>query len=431
MTTFFPIRNKPQNSLYKNGDILVLFGELFSRGYANGLVDEAERIGMTVVRATIGRRDRDMNLRPLNNEELMAMPKPFINIPIEAGFDLEPDNQGLTPIDRLKEVKLSDWENFNEPLSTWEESRIKGQNRFKSNVVSFLTEIEKIWKPGQNVLFAHLMAGGVPRAKIIMPLMNRSFKGTGDRYLSSEKFWNSSIGQLCALSFNEVTAETFRLLIELSSGLREKIEKSGSHVSYTAFGYHGTEVLINDQYQWQTYTPYLQGWAKIKLENYAADFYKKSISCCVYNCPEILTNSSSIFQGVEVSLYPLIQALQKEVPQSAKAKEILNKCQELLKEGNTFEKMKSYLNNYFSNPLISEKNNYKAWPMHSSQTHLEFMLNTSDGLIEMHKDTKHLITQVLSELVFESCGKVMLHDSWSPKTPCAWINHDLVAKCLN
>lgn len=430
MTAFFPLRNKPQKSPLKKGDLLVLFGELFNRGYGNGLTEEAEKNGMTIVRATVGRRDRDLSLRALTEEEAAAVPKPFINIPLEAGFDYEPDARGVTPVERLKDLKLSDWESFSAPSESWEESRLRGQIRFRKNVEAYLVEVEKLWKPGQNVVFAHLMAGGVPRAKIIMPLMNRAFKGTGDRYLSSQKFWNSSVGQLCSQSFNEVTAETFRYLLELSKGFREKVQSSGGHVSYTAYGYHGTEVLIDDQYQWQTYTPYLQGWAKLKLEEISAEFYKKGVHCCVYNCPEILTNSSSIFQGVEVSLYPLLQAIEKEAPGSEKAQKILAECQTLLKEEHNFHSLKKYLNGYLANPVIKQKNVYKEWPMHSSQEHLEKMLLSSDEIVNMHKDSKNLITFVLSEVVFESCGYVMLHDSWAPKNPAAWIGHDLVARCL-
>lgn len=62
MTQLFPLREKPSLSPYKKGDVLVLFGELF-RGYANGLVEEAERRGMTIVRATVGRREKDGVLR--------------------------------------------------------------------------------------------------------------------------------------------------------------------------------------------------------------------------------------------------------------------------------------------------------------------------------------------------------------------------------
>ena len=31
----------PQNNLYRKGDVFVLFGELFGRGYVTGLLDQA------------------------------------------------------------------------------------------------------------------------------------------------------------------------------------------------------------------------------------------------------------------------------------------------------------------------------------------------------------------------------------------------------
>ncbi|MCB0369900.1 MAG: hypothetical protein KDD45_10815, partial [Bdellovibrionales bacterium] len=220
-----PIKELPKDAPWKSGDHLVLFGELFQRGYANGLVDEAERIGMNLIKGTVGRRDKEL-LRPLNEEELSLVDaKNFINIPLEAGFDMEPNSQGTTPVSMLKDIKLSDWESAKLDWKLIEESRQKGIERFKNNLKQYLQDLETKIQPGKNVLFAHLMAGGVPRAKIIMPLMNRVFKGIGDRYLNSETFWNSDLGKLCQLNFTEVTAETFRYLIELSSELREKIIK--------------------------------------------------------------------------------------------------------------------------------------------------------------------------------------------------------------
>jgi hypothetical protein len=50
--------------------VFVLFGELFGRGYANGLVNEARKAGMTIVGITVGRRDEANALRPLNDDEL-------------------------------------------------------------------------------------------------------------------------------------------------------------------------------------------------------------------------------------------------------------------------------------------------------------------------------------------------------------------------
>ncbi|HEY1079557.1 MAG TPA: hypothetical protein VGE46_05650 [Bdellovibrio sp.] len=430
MTQLFPLREKPALSPYKKGDVLVLFGELFSRGYANGLVEEAERRGMTIVRATVGRREKDGALRALNAEEIANIPQPFINIPLEAGFDMEPDSKGVTPCDQLKDIKLSDWDQAKLDWPSIDESEKNGIARFKKNTELFMKELEKHIPAGANVLFAHLMAGGVPRTKIIMPLLNRAFKGTGDRHIPTQALLDSQIGQFCLRNFKEVTAETFRHLIEISAPLRKKIEAQGNNVSYTAYGYHGTEVLIRDQYMWQTYTCYFQGWAKMALEQHAENFAKQGVHCCVYNCPEILTNSSSVFQGVEVSLYPLLSAIQKDAGDKKHGEQVLAQCKDLLKDDVTFAQIKKFTDDYLTNDLTLAFSKYDKWPQHSRQDQMEYMLSSSDTLFEMHKDQKNLITAVLSEVVFKSCGYVMLHDSWKPKAPVAWIGHDLVARCM-
>ncbi|UYL07674.1 hypothetical protein B9G69_011515 [Bdellovibrio sp. SKB1291214] len=430
MTQLFPIQEKPALSPYKKGDVLVLFGELFSRGYANGLVEEAERRGMTIVRATVGRREKDGSLRALNAEETANIPQPFINVPLEAGFDMEPASNGVTPCDQLAGIKLGEWENAKLDWKAIDESQKAGSERFKKNTELFVKELEKHIPAGANVVFAHLMAGGVPRTKIIMPILNRVCKGTGDRHVGSQTLMDSEIGQFCLRNFKEVTAETFKHLVEISAPLRKKLEASGSHVSYTAYGYHGTEVLIKNDYKWQTYTCYFQGWAKMALEDYAIAFSKQGTSCCVYNCPEILTNSSSVFQGVEVSLYPLVAAIHKDAGDKEHGRQVLKQCQELLKDGVTFEHIKQFTDEYLTNPLTLEFTKYDKWPQHTRQDQMEYMLKSSDYLFDLHKDQKNLITAVLSEVVFKSCGYVMLHDSWAPKSPVAWLGHDIVARCM-
>lgn len=424
------LKRKPELSPYKKGDVLVLFGELFQRGYANGLVEEAEALGLKVVRATVGRREAGA-LRPLNAEEIQNIPQPFINIPLEAGFDLEPDSLGRLPVDQLKDVKLSDWESAKMDFNSLEDSRQKAVARFRQNTAAFLAELEKHIPAGANVLFAHLMAGGVPRTKIVMPIMNRTCKGSGDRYLPSEQMWNSDIGKFCAMNFQEVTAETLRHLLELSAPLRAKLEAQGSHVAYTAYGYHGTEILIQNEYHWQTYTPYIQGWAKLALEKIATEAHQKGVAVCVYNCPEILTNSSSIFQGVEVSLYPLLRAIEKECGNSPAAQEILHECRSLLKDEVRFDDILEMTDRYFTRPEIQSHCLFEKWPQHSSKDQLETMLKCSDELVALHKDEKKLITLPLSEAVFKSCGHVMLHTSWSPSHPVAFIGHEVVARCIH
>lgn len=430
MTDFNPVRGKPTPQKFKNGDLLVLFGELFNRGYANGLVEEAEKNGMTVVRATVGRRDESGQLRKLTAEECELIPKPLINVPLEAGFDLEKDQKGLAPNDYLKDVKLSEWQQASIPKETLEYSRDQARQRFQKNTKEFMTELEQYIKPGQHVHFAHLMAGGVPRCKIVMPLMNRVFKGIGDRYIGSDVFWKSGIGQFLEMNFHEVTAETFNTLVIESTSLREKIKSLNGSVSYVAYGYHGTEVILENDYKWQSYAPYIQGWAKVDLENFSKSWFNKGVACCVYNCPEILTNSSSIFKGLEIALYNLIRALKKDKPQLPLTQQIEAQCRQVLKNPEALDEIFKLVDNFFKFPETALTSVFKGWPQHSMKQQLELALKTSDGIIALHQDEKVLMTGALSELIFKACGYVMLHDGVAPKNPVAWIGHDAIVACL-
>ena len=87
MTKFTPLRDVPPPSRFKKGDLMVVFGELFARGYVNGIVDEAAEAGLEIIYSTVGRRDENNQLRPLTAEELAEKGQPIINVPLEAGFD--------------------------------------------------------------------------------------------------------------------------------------------------------------------------------------------------------------------------------------------------------------------------------------------------------------------------------------------------------
>ena len=130
MTVYNPMRTLPAPAGYKEGDVLVLCGELFGRGYANGIVDQAHAKGMTIVGATVGRRDADGSLRGLTGEELAAaetlLGGRIINIPLEAGFDMEPAGDGSSPLDQLKGVKPDGWEQVSLDWDRIEESRQRG-----------------------------------------------------------------------------------------------------------------------------------------------------------------------------------------------------------------------------------------------------------------------------------------------------------------
>jgi len=433
LTEYRSMQQLPDVAGYKPGDVLVLVGELFGRGYANGLVDEARRVGMTVIGTTVGRRDPDGSLRPLTSEELTEsealLGGKIINVPLEAGFDMEPALGLPSVAEQLKKARPDDWNTISFEEGFIDEACRKGRVRFRTALSQVMLELEGLIPAGANVLFAHTMAGGIPRVRVFMPLLNRVFKGTGEKYLSSEAFWNSQLGQLCDVSFNEVTADTFRYLVEGSGALRGRVSAAGGRVCYSAYGYHGTEVLVNGEYRWQSYTPYVQGLAKMRLEDVARDVSADGVTATVFNCPEIQTNSSALFLGVEISLYPLLTAIRREAGESASAG-LFARCQGMLKDGETVGNLLERTNAYLSSPVLEAIVEYKTWPQHNTPEQAELMLAASAELMGMHADQKQLVCAELSRIVFLSTGRLMLHASWNPEAPTLWLNHGLIARLV-
>ena len=430
MTEYKPLQQLPDPSGYKAGDVLVLVGELFGRGYANGLIDEAKRIGMTVIGTTVGRRDSDGTLRPLTAEELSdaetLLGSSIINIPLEAGFDVD----GVPSIaEQLKKTRPDDYATVSFVEGSIEKACAAGTARIRSHLAKLEAELIKRIPANANILLAHSMAGGIPRARVFMPLLNRIFKGTGDKYLASELFWESPLGHLCNTSFNEVTADTFRYLIEGTASLRARNTDAGARVCYSAYGYHGTAVLVSGQYRWQSYTPYVQGIAKMRLEDIAAEATSNGIRATVFNCPEIQTNSSALFLGVEISLYPLLSAIRRESGEQI-ASVVEARCQEMLKEGETVAGLLKRADDYLSSPLLEKIVDFPTWPQHNTREQAELMLAASAELMEMHSDQKQLVCAELSRIVFLSTGKLILHTSWNPPSPVLWLNHDLIGRLL-
>jgi len=432
MTEYRPMLQLPDRAGYGKGDVLVLVGELFGRGYANGIVDEARRIGMTVIGATMGRRDPDGTLRPLTAEELTAAEENLggtvINIPLEAGFDMEPAAGQPSVVEQLKKARPDDWNAIRFDDGFIAAAKAAGTARFRAALAGFVGRVDELIPAGANVLFAHTMAGGIPRARVFMPLLNRVFKGTGEKYLASSDFWASDLGRLCETSFNEVTADTFRYLLDETAALRER-RSGGGRICYSAYGYHGTEVLVGGTFRWQSYTPYVQGWAKMRLEDIAKEAFGKGIPAAVFNCPEIQTNSSALFLGVEISLYPLLSAIRNTVGGAGSAA-LFERCQGMLKEGETVERLLERADAYLSSPVITGIVDYDSWPQHNTLEQAELMLASSAELIGMHGDQKQLICAELSRIVFQSTGRLIVHASWSPDAPALWLSHGIIARLL-
>ncbi len=224
---------------------------------------------------------------------------------------------------------------------------------------------------------------------------------------------DSDLGKLILMNFDEVTANTFQHLIEGSAAIRARLEKTGGQVRYTAYGYHGTEILIDEQYQWQTYTSYTQGKAKMRLERIAEAAWEQGIKATVYNCPEIRTNSSDIFVGVELSLFPLLKALKKEQG-GAWAEAQWQACRDVLQEGQTLESLLQKIDAYNASDVMKRFRNFAAWPMPNSAELADVMIGTSEEITKMHKSRDALVTDVLSSLVLEGTGPLMFHESSNP-----------------
>jgi hypothetical protein len=433
MTALTPLRDIPQSNIFRKGDTFVLFGELFGRGYANGLVDEARKSGMTIMGITVGRRDENNALRPLNAEELAIAESnlggKIFNIPLMAGFDLDAPAGTPTPTDMLANMTLKSWQDDKLDFAHIEKCREVGVKRFKDSVARVMSELDGKIKDGSNVFFAHTMAGGIPKVKVFLAIANRIYKGRGERFLSSRALTDSDLGKLILMNFDEVTANTFQYLIEGSAAIRTRMEKTGGQVRYTAYGYHGTEILIDGKYQWQTYSNYTQGKAKMRLEQVAEKAWTQGIKATVFNCPEIRTNSSDIFVGVELSLFPLLTALKKEGC-GAWADAQWKACQTLLQEGSSLEGLLKRIEDYNKSATMQTFRNFEAWPMDNNAELADLMIGTSDDITQMHIERKALITDLLSALVLEGTGPLMFHEASKPAAPVLWLNHDVIAKQL-
>ena len=428
------LRDIPNTNIFRSGDVFVLFGELFGRGYANGLINEAKQSGMTIVGITVGRRDENNALRALTPEELAEaeanLGGKIINVPLMAGFDLDAPTGQPTPTDLLADMTLKSWQDDKLDWAHIEKCREVGIARFQESVAKVMSELDAMIPDGANLFFAHTMAGGIPKVKVFLAIANRIYKGRGERFMSSRALLDSDLGKLILMNFDEVTANTLQYLIDGSAGIRARLEQSGGQVRYTAYGYHGTEILIDGKYQWQTYTNYTQGRAKMRLEAVAQAAWTEGVKAVVYNCPEIRTNSSDIFSGVELSLFPLLKALEKENA-GAWAKAQWQACRDLLIDGVSLEDLLKKIEDYNVSGTMAKFRDFSAWPMDNSAELAELMIGTSDEITQMHKDRKELVAGHLSALVLEGVGPLMFYETSDPHGPVLWLNHDIIAKQLN
>ena len=162
MTELTSLRHIPHANLYRKGDVFVLFGELFGRGYVNGLIDEARAAGMTIVGITVGRRDEEGKLRALTTEEHAEAEEKLggriINVPLMAGFDMDAPEGEKNPTELLSGITLKSWQEDKLDWDAIERCRAAGVQRFTTSVAQAMQEIDKlILLAGGNTLDASTM----------------------------------------------------------------------------------------------------------------------------------------------------------------------------------------------------------------------------------------------------------------------------------
>ena len=428
------LRSLPPKSGFRKGDVFVLFGELFDRGYASGLVAEARDAGMEIFGMTTGRRGENNVLRPLTPEELSAaetnLGGRIVNVPLMSGFELDAPEGGPTPRDVIGKLTMANWREHKFDWDYLDRCREIGAQRFRQAAALAFAQLGELMPSGRDVYFAHTMAGGVPKTKIFLAVAARIYKGRGARFLSSAEFLASDMGRLVLQNFEEVTANTFGYLIEGTAGIRERVAQAGGRVRYSAYGYHGTEILIDDRYQWQSYVNYTQGYAKMKLERIAAESWAQGVPAVVFNCPEIRTNSSDIFTGVELPLFSLLLALKKEGG-GAFAEKQWRACRDLLSEPDGLEAVMTRIKDLNGAEVVARARDFPNWPTPNDPDLAEIVISTSEDIESLHASRNALISDYLSSLVVKASGALIFNEMTNPLGPVIWLNHDIIAKQLN
>ena len=154
------------------------------------------------------------------------------------------------------------------------------------------------------------------------------------------------------------------------------------------------------------------------------------MKCTVFNSPEIWTNSSAHFLGVEISIYPLLRAIRNEGAGTSAAEATWDRCRALLKKGASLEGVLARAEDFLASPVMAPFRDIGQWPQHNGRDQAEAMLAASADLVAMSADPKNPVCAELSRSVFQGVGRLMFDTSWDAPGPVLWLNHDVVAKRL-
>lgn len=136
-----------------------------------------------------------------------------------------------------------------------------------------------------------------------------------------------------------------------------------------------------------------------------------------------------MFAGIELSLLPLLRALQKEGG-GAWVEALWSECQALLKDGVTLDDLLQKISDYQNHEAMQRFYDFASWPLPNSPQQAEQTIGTSGEIVQLHKDHKALVSDVLSYHVVTATGQLIFSETASPAGPVLWLNHDLVARQL-
>jgi hypothetical protein len=113
------------------------------------------------------------------------------------------------------------------------------------------------------------------------------------------------------------------------------------------------------------------------------------------------------------------------------AEEQWRDCQQLLADGFTLKDVFQKITDMQANEVMHPFYDFSAWPMANSQAQADLTIGTSIEITQMHRDSKAMISDLLSALVVEATGQLIFGASSDPTGPIRWLNHDIVARRLN
>ena len=137
-----------------------------------------------------------------------------------------------------------------------------------------------------------------------------------------------------------------------------------------------------------------------------------------------------MFTGIELPLIPLLLALKKENG-GTWADEQWRACEQLLDDGLTMDDVFQKIHAMQESEVMRPFYDFSAWPMPNSQAQADLTIGTSNEITRMHRDSKVMMSDLLSALVVKSTGQLIFGESSEPSGPVLWLNHDIVARRLN